>query len=110
MGPDETVLEDECVDAVVDLGLGGIGSPFEKQNVIFIKLRFKVPFGLGYGVGSALAHNLTGSERLETGEGQTRITRCVSGSAHGPQFAPFGGYGRAAICAGQSNFAQSDPA
>jgi hypothetical protein len=48
VGPDETVLEDECVDAVVDLGLGGIGSPFEKQNVIFIKLRFKVPFGLGY--------------------------------------------------------------
>ena len=47
---------------------------------------------------------------METGEGQTRITRCVSGSAHGPQFAPFGGYGRAAICAGQSNFAQSDPA
>jgi hypothetical protein len=48
VGPDETVLEHECVDAVVDLGLGGIGSPFEKQNVIFIKLRFKVPFGLGY--------------------------------------------------------------
>jgi hypothetical protein len=48
LGPDETVLEDECVDAVVDLGLGGIGSPFEKQDVIFINLRFKVPFGLGY--------------------------------------------------------------
>jgi hypothetical protein len=48
VGPDETVLEHKCVDAVVDLGLGGIGSPFEKQNVIFIKLRFKVPFGLGY--------------------------------------------------------------
>jgi hypothetical protein len=48
VGPDETVLENECVDAVVDLGLGGIGSPFERQNVSFIKLRFKVPFGLGY--------------------------------------------------------------
>jgi hypothetical protein len=47
VGPDETVLEDEGVDAVVDLGLGGIGSSFEKQNVIFIKLRFKVPFAWG---------------------------------------------------------------
>jgi hypothetical protein len=48
VGPDETALGDEGVDAIVDLDLGGIGSPFEKQDVIFIKLRFKVPFGLGY--------------------------------------------------------------
>jgi hypothetical protein len=48
LGPDKTVLEYECVDAVVDLALGGIGRPLEKQGVIFIKFRFEVPVGLGY--------------------------------------------------------------
>jgi hypothetical protein len=30
MGSNEPIFEDERVDAVLDLDLGGIGSPFEK--------------------------------------------------------------------------------
>jgi hypothetical protein len=42
---DIPILEDECVDAVIDLGLGGIGCPFEKQEVALVDLRLQIPFG-----------------------------------------------------------------
>ena len=41
---DEPVLEDERVDAVADLGLSGVGRPFEEQDVILVKLRLQLPF------------------------------------------------------------------
>ena len=43
---DKPILEDECVDAVIDLGLGGIGCPFEKQEVALVDLRLQIPFGV----------------------------------------------------------------